>query len=226
MFQHIARFGLILVLLAIPQALRAADATLSAVNELPKGTPAQIAKHLDPNGYSVTGADGGVCSVWFVKDAAVKSGFSPTLAVKYPFTNGQLLGLLQVVQKEQFTDFRGQEVKPGVYTLRYGLQPQDGNHIGTSQVRDFLLAIPAADDKSPAVISDETTLVDESAKTAGSAHPAIYALQQIEKAPDKPSLYHDENSDHWAIRAAVRGKAGGKEVKVPVQLVVIGQSEG
>ena len=45
-----------------------------------------------------------------------------------------------------FTDFRGQEIKKGVYTLRYGQQPEDGNHIGTSELADFLLAIPAGVD--------------------------------------------------------------------------------
>ena len=95
------------------------------------------------------GPKGTICDVSFVKSLAVRPGFKPELNVKYPFTSGQLIGVLRVSKKASFTDFRGQELKAGVYTLRYGQQPEDGNHIGTSEVYDFLLALPAKIDQDP-----------------------------------------------------------------------------
>ncbi|HUG90680.1 MAG TPA: hypothetical protein VML55_07605, partial [Planctomycetaceae bacterium] len=119
---------------------------LEAVKELPKGLSAKVAAEFSPQGHRVVGPDGPVAELWLAKSAAVKPGFKPTLNVKYPFTPGQLIGALRVLEGTTFTDFRGQEITPGLYTLRYGQQPQDGNHIGTSDLADFLLALPAESD--------------------------------------------------------------------------------
>src|SRR5256885_12271604 len=34
-------------------------------------------------------------------------------------------------------------------SLRYEMQPNDGDHLGTAPTRDFLLALPAANDPDP-----------------------------------------------------------------------------
>ena len=47
------------------------------------------------------------------------------------------------------SDYRGQAIPPGSYTLRYAMLPQDGNHMGVAPNPDFLLAIPAAIDSDP-----------------------------------------------------------------------------
>jgi hypothetical protein len=126
-----------------------------------------------------------------------------------------------------FTDFRGQEVKPGVYTLRYGQQPQDGNHIGTSELADFLLALPAEADTDVKPITDFDTLSQKSAEAAGSTHPAILSLLPAEEqaAGGKASLEHVEERDYWIVELTVPGAAGEEKVKVPLRLVVIGRSE-
>ena len=41
-------------------------------------------------------------------------------------------------------------VPPGVYTLRLGYQPQDGDHMGTAPHSEFCLACPAAEDNGAA----------------------------------------------------------------------------
>lgn len=222
----IRRALLTLAICTLPLTTFAADLKLATVEKLPEGVPAMIAEQLAPTGYSVASDNGVVCNVWLLKTVAINAGFEPSLAVKYPFSNGQLIGLIQIVQESQYTDFRGQELKPGVFTLRYGLQPEDGNHIGTSEVRDFLLAVPAAQDKSPAVLSDEFAFFNNSAKTAGTAHPAIFALQVNEKPSDKPTLEHQEAGELWILNLTASGLAGEKEVKVPIKLVVVGISEG
>jgi len=47
-------------------------------------------------------------------------------------------------------DIRGHLMKAGVYTLRYGIQPKNEDHLGVSPFRSFLLVSPAAVDKDPA----------------------------------------------------------------------------
>ena len=51
-----------------------------------------------------------------------------------------------------YKEIRGKVVAPGVYTLRYGLQPQNGDHLGISTFREFLVVSPAAVDTDPKVL--------------------------------------------------------------------------
>lgn len=199
---------------------------LDAVKELPEGLSPKIAAELDPQGHRVSGPDGPVAEVWLAKSVAVKPGFKPSLNVKYPFTPGQLIGALRVPEGTTFTDFRGQEIKPGVYTLRYGQQPQDGNHIGTSELADFLLALPAKADTELKPIADADALSQKSAEAAGSTHPAIFSLLPAEDGQGaKTSLEHVEEREYWIVQMSVSGAAGDEQVKVPLRLVVIGRSE-
>ena len=46
-------------------------------------------------------------------------------------------------------DYRDQPIAKGVYTMRYGLQPVNGDHLGVSIYRDYSLLLPAAKDQTP-----------------------------------------------------------------------------
>lgn len=198
-----------------------ADNKLEAVAALPEGLSKEIAAVVDAKGQKVVGKEGAVCSVWLVKEAPTKAAFKPTLSVKYPFAPGELLGVLQVQAKSKYTDFRGQEIKAGVYTLRYGQQPEDGNHVGTSDLADFLLAIPAAVDTDPKPIEKFDALSQRSAKTAGSTHPAIFSLLPSEKPVEKPTLTHNAAKEHTMLSTMISAKGG---TKVALRIVVIGKS--
>lgn len=199
--------------------------TLKSVDKLPQGFSEQIAAALSPQGQQVIGPTLETATVWLAKAIPVKPDFQPTLNVKYPFTPGQLIGALRVNTKAGFTDFRGQEVRPGLYTLRYGQQPVDGNHVGTSETYDFLLAIPADVDTKPAPITSFEDLTQESAKTVGSNHPAIYSLLPSDEKAKRPSLTRDEDHNYWIIHLEANGKKGGQAVKVPMKLILIGRTE-
>ena len=198
-----------------------ADSKLEAIAALPDGLSKEIAAVVDANGQKVVGKDGAVCSVWLVKEVPTKANFKPSLSVKYPFAPGELIGVLQVQAKSKYTDFRGQEIKAGVYTLRYGQQPEDGNHVGTSDLADFLLALPAAMDSDPKPIAKFDALSKQSAKTAGSTHPAIYSLLPSDKPVEKPTLTHNSAKEHTMLSATIAAKGG---VKVSLRMVVIGKS--
>ncbi len=198
-----------------------AESKLEAVAALPEGLSKEIAAIVDPKGQRIVGKDGAVCSVWLVKEVPMKANFKPTLNVKYPFAPGELIGVLQVQAKSKYTDFRGQEIKPGIFTLRYGQQPEDGNHVGTSDLADFLLAIPAGVDTDPNPIAAFKALSERSAKTSGSTHPAIFSLLPGEKLVEKPTLTHDADKDHTMLSAVLSAKGGAK---VALRMVVIGKS--
>lgn len=199
---------------------------LSVAKGLPEGVSKEVAAVLNAEGHQVAGSKGAVCTVWLSKGIDVKPGFKPTLNVKYPFGPGQLVGLLQVSDKAKFTDFRGQEIKPGVFTLRYGRQPEDGNHVGTSELYDFVVAIPVKDDADPKAVENFMVLAKMSAKASGGTHPAIFSLLPVDKPAAKASLDHDEDKDLWILNATTTGKSDKTDVPVPVRLVVVGVSGG
>lgn len=192
----------------------------------PKGLSEKIVSQLDDNAFRVIGPNGPVCEIWLVKEAATKADFKPTLTVKYPFTSGQLLGAVRLPTAGAALDFRGQELAAGVYTLRYGLQPQDGNHLGSSDTSDFGLACSAELDQDPAPVAKIPDLFKMSAKVAGSAHPAIFQMVPPPTEPyKKPELKHNEDKDLWILRTNFHAKVKDKVAELPAQIVVVGISE-
>lgn len=198
-----------------------AEGKLEEAAGLPEGLSKEIAAVVDAKGQRVVDKSGAVCAVWLVKEVPTRANFKPTLSVKYPFAPGELLGVLQVQAKSKYTDFRGQEIKAGVYTLRYGQQPEDGNHVGTSDLADFLLAIPTTVDTDPKPIEKFDALSQRSAKTAGSTHPAIFSLLPSEKPVEKPTLTHNAAKEHTMLSTTISAKGG---TKVALRMVVIGKS--
>ena len=212
---------LILTLFLTARLVSAADYEVEKLEALPEDLAAGVASALSPNGYRVTGPDGALCDIWLAKQIPMKDGFTPTLSVKYGLHPGQFVGVFRVGEDAEFSDFREQVLEPGLYTVRYGQQPEDGNHIGTSDLADFLLALPAEEDESAEAMDDLDELNEISAEAAGSSHPAIFALFPVEgSAAGAASLTHDADRDFWILQVS-----GGGEEPVAFRMVVVGFAE-
>ncbi len=166
------------------------------------------------------GAKRTVCEIWFCKQWSVETGFESTVERLYPFSQGQLIGLLHFTRRGK--DFRDQSVRRGWYTLRFGLQPVDGNHEGTSPTRDFLVLVDAEQD-GPEIQWNASDLHRRSAEAAGSTHPATLCLQAATQGSE-PAVHHDESNDWWVLHTVVKGVAGDKTTQIPVDLVVVGHA--
>ncbi|MCP4172794.1 MAG: hypothetical protein GY758_18695 [Fuerstiella sp.] len=161
-----------------------------------------------------------VCEIWFRKQWPVEAGFKATEDRLYPFAPGQLIGLLHFSRRGK--DFRDQSVSSGWYTLRFGLQPIDGNHEGTSPTRDFLVMIGVEHDAVDKVW-DVKSLMESSAEAAGSTHPAMMCLQRATEGSEL-AVRHDEAHDWWILHTVGKGTAGNKTQDVPFDLVVAGHA--
>ena len=187
-----------------------------------EGLSEEIADQLAPTGFKVMRGSRTYCELWPAKSWATKAGFTASASVLYPFSVGELMGLVRYNLKA--TDFRGQEITPGAYTLRYGLQPVDGNHAGTSPTRDFLLLLPIEKDTAAAPV-EEQNLFKLSAEVAGGTHPTMLLLMPFEGGVDElPQLAHDEANERWSVSFLGSGISDGKAATVPVNLVVVGQA--
>lgn len=203
----------------------AAEPTVAELKEPPAGLSSEVAAAISPTGYRISNDKGPVCDVWLAKEVPLKADFKPSLRVKYPLQTGELVGVIRFPESNKPADFRGQELKPGTYTLRYGLQPDDGNHLGTSETRDFLVGSRPSDDKDPRRIEDLKAVFKLSTGASGTTHPTIFLLIPTEKPFGAAAAKMDER--HFLIlNANLNGKDQAKLVPVPLSVVVVGVGEG
>src|SRR5438128_7460894 len=97
-----------------------------------------------------------------------------------------LLGAMKLDQ--QYTDYRRQKIRPGVYTLRLGYQLMDGDHMGTAPYAEFCLLVPAARDENPEPMKEPKTLHERSTRASGTSHPAVLLLFPNPKPEAQPKL--------------------------------------
>ena len=110
--------------------------------------------------------------------------------------SGTLVGAMRVTGT--FKEIRGKVVRPGVYTLRYGQQPQNGDHLGISPFREFLLLSPAAIDTDAKVLGFDG-VVALSKDVIGTAHPASLSLDPPEDAPGAVRSTYKNDSGHDGV---------------------------
>jgi hypothetical protein len=165
--------ALVAVLSAVaPAVLTGQELTASTETvEVPAELAEPIRALLQPQ-TSVVMRDGNRIEIWWVKAIALES--APQGAPSWSNApDGALVGAMRVAQP--LTDARGFTIKPGVYTLRFALQPQDGDHLGVSPYRQFLLVAPAADDQLPDAVGFKGA-VALAKKTLGKSHPSTLSL--------------------------------------------------
>lgn len=212
-------------LVSRPATAVAADYRVEKLSEAApaEGLSDEIRDQLAPAGYKVIkGTSRTFVDFWPAKKWAAKADFAPSNTVLYPFAFGELFGVIRY--KSKGTDFRGQEIPSGVYTVRYALQPEDGNHIGTSDTRDFLLLLPIEADTSAAPVAKEE-LFKHSAEVVGTPHPAMLALQKANDSVEAmPAIEHDEERELYSLLFQGTSEADGKSAELPVQMVVVGQA--
>jgi hypothetical protein len=124
--------------------------------------PPRIAAHGDPppveledpieailaqGGQRVT-VGGKMLEFWWVKSLPLLSG---TADVSWAAVEeGTVVGAVKL--SATYPDSRGKMIPPGLYTLRYGVELQNGDRPGAAPSRDFLLLSPAAADSKTAAL--------------------------------------------------------------------------
>ena len=167
-----------------------------------------IAAVLQKAGTKITNNGATYCEIWFRTDKP--SGPKSTEEnISLPLPQGALLGVIRFAGNG--ADRRGQTIKPGVYTLRFGIMPINGDHQGAAPQRDFLLMTPAADDKDLNSTPGFEALVAMSRKASGTPHPAVLSFWKADT--DKPGFSKQGESD-WVLQT--------KFDDTPIAIILIG----
>jgi hypothetical protein len=198
---------------------------IQATKGLPGGDVSQaIQNSLQPQGESLLNSSGKVlCEVWVRK--ALTPAANPDTAgnVLYgKLDEGSLVGVIHF--PEATKDFRGQAIKAGYYTLRYELVPEDGNHMGVSQYRDFLLLVPAAKDTDGTKAVTFADAIKLSRDSTNTGHPGVMLMDAISDSNKTfPALFQDY-SQNWALQMEATLGSGGP--KLQFAMVLVGQYQG
>ena len=191
----------------------------------PDSLSAAVKKEISETGIRVLTADGKpFAEVWLRKSipsAGKPSG--PNGTVLYPtLAEGELLGVVRFVAEGH--DYRDQAIPSGVYTLRYGLQPVNGDHLGVSPFRDYALLVPAAKDTDPAPLAQKK-LETQSAETVGSSHPAILMLVDVPSGTKAdPKVLRDDAKNTSGLVLGLPLAVPNQEAResLIVQLIIVG----
>ncbi len=183
-----------------------------------------LAKLLGDNAVQFLDPKGGlICTLWFRKEVPADATAEQ---VKNGLTYGELkeTTFLAAVKFEQpWTDYRKQKIKPGVYTMRFGVQPMDGDHMGASPEKNFLLLVAADQDTSPAPMEPKM-LIEKSMKSIGTGHPGVLMLFENSKPAAAPQLV-TKLGNHQVLNFRENVSAAGQKAAIGVGLTLVGHAE-
>jgi len=192
----------------------AQSAKVEPIGAPPGALPHEIASALDDQGWRITLDDGWTAELWLAKNLKLTTGAASSAL--YPeLSNGEFVGVINL--RKGMSDFRGQTIPAGIYSLRYQLLPEDGNHLGVAPNPDFLLAIPVAADTKPDTQYSFEKLVALSSKSTG-AHPAVLAMAKA--GQPATATFNDEKM--LVMTVNTRSQSGQKPERLGV--VVMGQA--
>lgn len=181
--------------------------------------PAEIAPAvlaaLNKTGTKIVAANGSTfVEIWLRAEAPPGPGSGEPNVSLPMIPAGALLGVVRFPSKG--ADRRGQTIAAGVYTLRYGNYPMNGDHQGVAPQRDFMVLSPAAIDKSAEAVASFDALMNLSRKASGTPHPAVLSFWKAD-SDFKPGFDKQGDSD-WVLQTNLGG--------IPVCVILIGQAAG
>lgn len=185
---------------AVAQTLSATTHTEAAPSDLAE----PLVRVLGAGGLRVTLAQVAIDFWWAKAVLPVAGNRSAAAGIWRDVAEGTLIGAMRLTGPVR--DLRGRTLKPGVYTLRFALQPVNGDHIGVSPYREFLLASPAAADQGVDPPGHEGT-VSLSRQAVGASHPAVFSVDPLATTA-APGTVTTNEAGHEAIVVEIPMGAG------------------
>lgn len=197
--------------LLVLTAVAAIAHTAESAGPPPAGVAPAIAGMVQKDGVRVLDGKKVVMELWFrtTQPAGPKNTEDAISLTNIP--QGSLVGIARFPEKG--ADRRGQTVKPGLYTLRLGFFPPNGDHQGVAPQRDFLILSRIEDDSDPNSTPAFEPLMNAARKASGTPHPLVFSLWKAE-APGKTGIAQEGESD-WVLQSKIGD--------TPVSLIVAGK---
>ena len=169
----------------------------------------------------VDGSGKAIAEIW------LRNGI-PTDATPEQIKNGatwreikqsEVLGAIRF--ERNWTDYRKQPIKAGVYTMRLAFQPADGKHgADVSEFQEFVVLLSPKTDTSPNLMEPKK-LQESSSDAIDSGHPGVFML--VPTKPGKTAEAVARPKEHWMLATkaplSAGGKTGGAFIGIGINLV-------
>ncbi|MCI0659866.1 MAG: hypothetical protein L0220_02215 [Acidobacteria bacterium] len=211
---------LLVAISAFSSAVKADEYKLEPIGAMADTkVPDTLRNALENKGIRVLDDEGnGFCELWLSKSIPTKkTEVSGANFAQIP--EGSFIGIINFLSDR--SDYRGQGIKPGFYTLRYGLILQDGNHQGVSPARDFFLACPITEDKNPSVQLKTEDLYKFSRIVTGTGHPSVWCLVLVSERKGLPKVVKND-SEQVVLELNIPSGSTGPTIG----MVIFGRAEG
>jgi hypothetical protein len=190
---------LVFTALLAPCVFAQSQFTSSAADVLPSELGPAMQGVLNSSGTKIMTQQGAtILEIWFRSSLPAGSPSKEGHVTLPTIPKGSLVGAMRV--SGPATDARGQALAPGVYTLRYGVAPDNEGHKTVAPQRDFMLISRAADDLKSDTITDMDALIKQSAKASGTPHAAVYSLWKA--GSDFPGFTYENEAD-WVLQSKI-----------------------
>lgn len=182
--------------------------------EPPQEIDGSIRKTVQGNAVQILENEKPIYEFWF--SAALPLQSKPELVGKGLDTIKQttLLGVVAVHGDKH--DYKDNDLPSGIYTIRFAMQPQDGNHLGTAEFSYFAVLIRSKNDSKLDGISDYKALVKASSKETSSDHPIILSLRPTSSGDGNLPALSDPVPDHKCVRVRVPASLFGADEKISI----------
>ena len=134
-----------------------------------------------------------------------------------------LMGVVRIHKSGR--DYRVDDLYKGVFTMRYGKIPGDGNHLGATDYPYFAVLIPATKDPKLDTYKTFKTMTKASLMETASEHPMILSLRPAKKAAAQPTII-EPAPEHRSILLAASGALKDAKTAIPIPLQVVFEGVG
>jgi hypothetical protein len=193
-------------------------AVKTAETPVPKELGESIRSVLEAKTIQLTQDGKAVLEIWLRRDVPLKNAAAKLDSL----AEATLVGAV-AVRGGGLTDYKNNEVPQGVFTARFLLQPQDGDHLGTAEFNYFIALIGIDADKELTGLDKFRPVAKASGKLTPSGHPLILSLRPVSGEAGKTPRLTAPAAEHKAVRLNLSCKGpGGEKVELPFDLVYEG----
>ncbi|MHB8520508.1 MAG: hypothetical protein ACYDH9_07105 [Limisphaerales bacterium] len=215
----------LLLLVGFTARASGADFTVKVVDkEPPKELSAPIREKLQSKAVQLLDGDKPVYEFWFDAEIPLKSKPDSAGKALEAIKETTLLGAVAVPGTQR--DFKDNEIAAGVYTMRFGLQPQDGDHLGTADFPSFAVLIKAALDTDLDGLSTFKKMTKASGKDTATSHPIVLSLRPADSDQgDFPKL-NEPAPDQKGVLLKVPVQVAGGDAKTSIVFDLVCRGHG
>lgn len=203
----------------------AAELTLKVIDkEPPKELDASIRQALQSEAIQLGDGEKPAYEFWLRTEIPLQAKPASVAKALDAVKQATLLGVVSVPKPAR--DYRDDTLAAGVYTLRFALQPQDGNHLGTSEFLYFAVLVPAKLDTKLDGIADYKALVKASSKETSTDHPIVLGLRPVSSDEGELPKLNEPAPEHKSVRVKLLAKAPDSDQKASIVFELVYQGMG